>query len=226
MRLFTPCIFPTAIGLAILTLNAQDSVPDSTQQRSSVQFINAASVPNLDLEIKDFRRYDKLPQGAKIFGGHFDFTTWKIKASAGSDETAFTEKTLHKSANTASTVVVIGDFKWLLDENGQKKSLQAGILHFDHEFSSDDKPNSLTIVNGLVDRIIRVSINESEFHELPPMSHKIWKALPDGTEAKAVAGSQQIRLPVKFKGDMQAGIIAFFDREGEVCYAAMSQSPF
>jgi len=226
MRFFAHSFFPAFIGLTILTLSAQDSPPDSSPPRSSVQFINAASVPNLNLEIKDFHRYEKLSPGAKIFGGHFDFTTWKLQASAGGDETAFAEKTLNKSANTSSTVVVIGNFQWILDENGKKKNLQAAILNFDHELIGDEKPNSLTIVNGLVDKILRVSINEVEFQELPPMSHKIWHGLPEGTEAKALAGSQHIRLPVKFKGDIHAGIVAFYERDGAVRFAAMPQSPF
>jgi len=226
MKIFAHHFFAVVIGLASLTLSAQDSPSDSTPPRSSVQFINAASVPSLDLEIKDFHRYEKLTPGAKIFGGHFDFTTWKLKASAGMDETALVEKSLNKVANTASTVVVIGNFQWVLDENGKKKNLQAAILNFDHELVADEKPNSLTIVNGLVDKILRISINEAEFQELPPMSHKIWRGLPEGTEARALAGSKQIRLPVKFKGDLKAGIVAFYERDGAIRFAAMPQSPF
>ena len=118
------------------------------------------------------------------------------------------------------------EYEFTNQENGKKKNLQAAILNFDHELTGDEKPNSLTIVNGLVDKILRVSINEAEFQELPPMSHKIWRGLPEGTEAKALAGSQNIRLPVKFKGDLHAGIVTFFECDGAVRFTAMPQMPF
>lgn len=214
------------IGLTIQSLHSQESIPSPTPSRSSVQFLNAASEEHINLEIKDFHLYTKLKPGAKISGGHFDFTTWKLKATSGMDESAFVEKSLLKAPNTSSTVVLVGNFKWLLDENGKKIKLQADILNFDHELANDKNPNSLTIVNGLADKIIRVSVNESEFKEIFPMSHKTWHGLPDVSEAKAINGTQTIRLPIKYKGDLNSGIAAFFEVNGEINYAAMPQTAF
>lgn len=214
------------IGLTIQSLHSQESIPSPTPSRSSVQFLNAASEKNINLEIKDFHLYTKLKPGAKISGGHFDFTTWKLKATSGMDESAFVEKSLLKAPNTSSTVVLVGNFQWLLDENGKKIKLQADILNFDHELANDKNPNSLTIVNGLADKIIRVSVNESEFKEIFPMSYKTWHGLPDVSEAKAINGTQTIRLPIKYKGDLNSGIVAFFEVNGEINYAAMPQTAF
>jgi hypothetical protein len=219
-------LLAAVIGLTIQSLHAQEPIPSPTPSRSSVQFINATSVQFINLEIKDFHLYTKLKPGAKISGGHFDFTTWKLKATSEMDESAFVEKSLLKTPNTSSTVVLVGNFQWLLDENGKKLKLQADILNFDHELANDKNPNVLTIVNGITDKIIRVSVNESEFKEIYPMSHKTWYGLPDVSEAKAIHGKQTIRLPVKYKGDLNSGIVAFFELNGEINYAAMPQTSF
>jgi hypothetical protein len=219
-------LLAAVIGLTIQSLHAQEPIQSPTPSRSSVQFLNAASAKDINLEIKDFHIYKNLTPGTKIHGGHFDFTTWKLKATSGVDESALVEKSFVKTPNTSSTVVLVGNFQWLLDENGKKLKLQADILNFDHELANDKNPNVLTIVNGITDKIIRVSINESEFKEVYPMSHKTWYGLPDVSEAKAIHGKQTIRLPVKYKGDLNAGIVAFFELNGEINYAAMPQTAF
>jgi hypothetical protein len=195
---------------------------------SSVQFINATSVSNIKLDIKDFHQYPKLAQGAKISGGHFPFTTWKLRAQKadGSDEKAIVEKTFQKSPSTASTVVIIGNFEWKIEEEGKKKTLQAAILNFDHELGAEDKPNSLTIVNGLVDKILRVSINAAEFEELPPLSHKTYRGLPAKTETTGIVGSKEMKLPIKFNAALDSGIVAFYEKDGSVEFVASPQSRF
>jgi hypothetical protein len=195
---------------------------------SSVQFINAASVSNIKLDIKDFHQYPKLAQGAKISGGHFPFTTWKLRAQKAddSDEKAFVEKTFQKAPSTASTVVIIGNFEWKIEDEGKKKTLQAAMLNFDHELGVEDKPNSLTIVNGLVDKILRVSINAAEFEELPPLSHKTYRGLPAKTETTGIVGSKEMKLPIKFNAALDSGIIAFYEKNGSVEFVASPQSRF
>ena len=120
-------LLAAVIGLTIQSLHAQEPIPSPTPSRSSVQFINATSVQFINLEIKDFHLYTKLKPGAKISGGHFDFTTWKLKATSEMDESAFVEKSLLKTPNTSSTVVLVGNFQWLLDENGKKLKLKHAI---------------------------------------------------------------------------------------------------
>jgi len=195
---------------------------------SSVQFINATSVSNIKLDIKDFHQYPKLAQGAKISGGHFPFTTWKLRAQKAddSDEKAFVEKTFQKAPSTASTVVIIGNFEWKIENEGKKKTLQAAMLNFDHELGAEDKPNSLTIVNGLVDKILRVSINAAEFEELPPMSHKTYRGLPAKTETTGIVGSKEMKLPIKFNAALDSGIVAFYEKDGSVEFVASPQSRF
>ena len=222
-------ILTLMLGVAHFPCHSQEvTLSPTPPPASSVQFINAASVPNINLDIKDFHQYPKLTQGAKISGGHFPFTTWKLRAQQTdtSDEKAFIEKNLQKAPSTSSTVVIIGNFEWKIDKEGKKKDLQAAILNFDHELSSEDKPNSLTIVNGLVNKILRISINSSEFQELLPMSHKTYRGLPAKTEATGIAGSKEIKLPIKFNPSLDSGIIAFYEKNGSVEFVASPQSQF
>ena len=214
------------IGLTIQSLYSQEPTPSPIPSRSSVQFINAASVPGLNLEIKNFHTYKNLKPGAKILGGHFDFTTWNLKATSGLDESAFVEKQIIKSPNTSSTIIFVGNFQWQVDESGEKLKFLGDILNIDHELANDKKPNSLTIVNGLADKIIRVSVNDTSFIDIFPMKHEVWHGLPDIIEAQALDRDKTIRLPVKFKGDIRSGIVAFFDLNGELEHVAIPQKEF
>jgi hypothetical protein len=193
-----------------------------------VQFINATSVPSLDLDIKDFHKYEKIPQGTKISGGDFPFTSWKlrIQKSSADDPKAFFEKELNKAPNTSSTVVLLGNLEWKRDVRGKNQELQASILNFDHELADDEKPNSLTIVNGVIQQILRVSINASEFLEIAPMSHHTWYSLPESIEATAIIGSQQIRVPLKYNSSFQSGIVAFYEAHGTIKFTAAPRLPF
>ena len=193
-----------------------------------MQFINATSVPNVDLDIKGFHKYEKIPQGTKISGGDFSFTSWKlrIQKSGTDDPKAFFEKELNKAPQTSSTVVLLGNFEWKRDASGKKQELQAAIVNFDHELAGDEKPNTLTIVNGLIQQILRVSINESEFLEISPMSQHIWHNLPETIAATAIIGSQQIRVPLKYNGSFQSGIVAFYEADGTIKFTAAPQLPF
>lgn len=222
-------LVPLMLGVVQIPSHSQEAKPSPTPPpMSSVQFINATSISNIKLDIKDFHEYPKLAQGAKISGGHFPFTTWKLRAQKadGSDEKAIVEKTFQKSPSTASTVVIIGNFEWKIEEEGKKKTLQAAMLNFDHELGAEDKPNSLTIVNGLVDKILRVSINAAEFEELPPMSHKTYRGLPAKTETTGIVGSKEMKLPIKFNAALDSGIIAFYEKNGTVEFVASPQSRF
>ena len=221
-----------AFGLCHTVAEAEETTTPANEPppppHSSVQFINATSVPNLDLDIKGFHKYEKIPQGTKIAGGDFPFTSWKlrIQKSETDDPKAYFEKELHKSPNTASTVVLLGNLEWKQNANAKKQELQAAIINFDHELAADEKPNTLTIVNGLIQQILRVSINESEFLEIPPMSHHIWHGLPETIEATALIGSQQIRVPLKYNGSFQSGIVAFYEANGSIKFTAAPQLPF
>ena len=177
---------------------------------------------------KDFHKYEKIPQGTKISGGDFPFTSWKlrIQKSSADDPKAFFEKELNKAPNTASTVVLLGNLEWKQDASRKKQELQAAIVNFDHELATDEKPNTLTIINGLIQQILRVSINESEFLEIAPMSHHIWHSLPETIEATALIGSQQIRVPLKYNGPFQSGIVAFYEADGSIKFTAAPQLPF
>lgn len=231
----TPLIFAvllSLLGLCHTTAGAEESPNPANEPppppHSSVQFINATSVPSLDLDIKDFHKYEKIPQGTKISGGDFPFTSWKlrIQKSSADDPKAFFEKELNKAPNTASTVVLLGDFVWQRDPNGKKQELQAAILNFDHELADDEKPNTLTIVNGVIQQILRVSINASEFLEIAPMSHHTWYSLPETIETTAIIGSQQIRVPLKYNSSFQSGIVAFYEADGTIKFTAAPRLPF
>ena len=220
------------LGLCHTTARAEESPTPANEAppppHSSVQFINATSVPSLDLDIKDFHKYEKIPQGTKISGGDFPFTSWKlrIQKSSADDPKAYFEKELNKAPNTASTVVLLGNLEWKQDAVRKKQELQASILNFDHELAGDEKPNTLTIVNGLIQQILRVSINASEFLEIAPMSHHTWSSLPETIETTALIGSQQIRVPLKYNGSFQSGIVAFYEAEGIFKFTAAPQLPF
>ena len=69
------------LGVVQIPSHSQEAKPSPTPPpMSSVQFINATSVPNIKLAIKDFHEYPKLAQGAKISGGHFNpaVTAWAL----------------------------------------------------------------------------------------------------------------------------------------------------
>ena len=221
-----------AFGLCHIVAETEETTSPTNEAppspHSSVQFINATSVPNLDLDIKGFHKYEKIPQGTKISGGDFPFTSWKlrIQKSGSTDPKAYFEKELNQAPNTASTVVLLGNLEWKQDASRKKQELQAAIVNFDHELAADEKPNTLTIVNGLIQQILRVSINESEFLEIAPMSHHIWHGLPETIEATALIGSQQIRVPLKYNGSFQSGIVAFYEADGTIKFTAAPQLPF
>lgn len=225
-------ILLSLLGLCITTARSEEAPAPANEPpsppHSSVQFINATSVPNLDLDIKGFHKYEKIPQGTKISGGDFPFTSWKlrIQKNGSTDPKAYFEKELNKAPNTSSTVVLLGDFEWKRDASGKKQELQAAIVNFDHELAGDEKPNTLIIVNGLLQQILRVSISASEFLEIAPMSYHTWHGLPESIEATTLIGSQQIRVPLKYNGSFQSGIVAFYDADGTIKFTAAPQLPF
>ena len=229
---FLIAILLLAFRPCLIVANAEEN-PSPTSEpapssHSSVQFINATSVPNLDLDIKGFHKYENIPQGTKISGGDFPFSSWKLRVqkSGSTDPKAYFEKDINKAPNTASTIVFLGNFEWERDTSSKKQELQADIVNFDHELAGDEKPNTLIIVNGLLQQILRVSINGSEFLEIAPMSHHIWHGLPETIEATSLIGSQQIRVPLKYNGSFQSGIVAFYEADGTIKFTAAPQLPF
>ena len=102
-----------AFGLCHIVAETEENTSPTNEAprspHSSVQFINATSVPNLDLDIKGFHKYEKIPQGTKISGGDFPFTSWKlrIQKSGSTDPKAYFEKELNKASNSASTVGMV-----------------------------------------------------------------------------------------------------------------------
>jgi hypothetical protein len=229
MKLQYLYILSPLVMLACFSCIAQELKPSATPApASSVQLINASSIPSITLDIIDFHKYENLPQGAKISGGHFPFTTWKLRAQQTdtSDEKAFIEKNIQKSPNTSSTAVIIGNFEWKFDEDGKKKNLQAAILNIDHELGLEDAPNSLTIINGLVDKILRVSINSDDFDELSPMSQKTYRRLPNILHPKAIIENEVIKIPIKFNNEIKGGIVAFYENDRKIKFVAMPQNPF
>jgi hypothetical protein len=189
---------------------------------SDVQFINATSVPEIDLRIRDGRAYEKLRQGSRISGGAFSIVNWAVEMtpSVGATEESLVKLAFSLPNQASSTVVLAGDFVKAKDDLG-KETLRAAILPLPNNLGAGESANRLVFVNGLK-QPVKIGAPGFKEQEVPSMGVVKISALPQAITFHAVATGKPIDLPIAFV-EFQSIVIALFERDGLVDYVAMPQ---
>lgn len=149
---------------------------------------------------------------------------WEIdaKPTSSTDSNQLLTSSFTLTERQSVTLVLIGDFSLVQDANG-KESLRAAVLSVNNGGKSGQKPNRLTIVNGLPSSSVKIVIEEVGAREISPMTTQEWLELPAGIRASATANGQSLDLPIEFVPPVQNVVIALYERDGELDYVAMPQ---
>lgn len=211
-----------AFGASFPCLLYAQSPSPTPPPSSDVQFMNATSIPEIDLRIRNGRTYESLRQGARISGGVFDTLEWTLEMSpSGSPRPGVVSKlSFLVPSRASSTVVLVGDFAIQKDSEG-KAALRAAILPISNTLDAGEKANRLVCINGS-NEPIKVSAPGLEEQEIPPLGVVRFLALPEALTFSVATVGKQISLPLEFV-DFQSVAIAFFIRDGTPDYVAMPQ---
>lgn len=192
---------------------------------SSVQFINAASLEAVDLNVHNGRIYKNLQPGSRISGGAFSRQDWKLSFHpSGREEKQLTaHASLSLSRGESRAVVLIGDAR-LVHEQGERPVLRSKIFDFSSAFSDGERPNRLIVVNGHPELPLEIAPHAGIRREVPPMSSVTIAALPAAILIRAAIGKKHFDLPMEFLPPTQSVVVCFYLRAGQPDYVVMSQS--
>jgi len=191
---------------------------------SNVQVMNATSVEKVDFRVRGLRDYIGLVQGARISGGAFPITDWNLEVSptGATDQKSLITAGLKLKPGASSTFVLVGDFLLIKGQDGKEK-LRAALIDISNDFSSEERPNRLVVVNGCPDQEITVSIDGQPTKTIAPLIAGYWTSLPVGIDATAKVGAKSIPLPIEFIAPVQSAVVAFYMRGSEPDFVVMPQ---
>lgn len=201
--------------------------PESPPPESFVQFMNATSVPLVDLAIEGGRKYSSLKQGARISGGIYPQTEFSITAvpSNNPPDVQQIRANLDLKSDKASTVVLLGDWQPLekdqvLEQQSEPK-IRAKILQISHSIPAGLQPNRLTIVNGLAEQPLEVLIPDKDPIWIPAMEQASVDSLPRAFLFKATTKEKVFEIPLEFNPTKSISI-AFFQKDSDPDFTVMT----
>jgi hypothetical protein len=196
------------------------------KDESSVEWLIAPSIPQVDLEIKNFKTYTNLPQGSQIFGGRFPFVSWDAEfvPSDSDDPLKSVEAKFTATPQSSKTVVVIGDFKIQEDLETKKKFPRAKVEVFENDLNGKP-PFRLVVVNGMPEKELVIAFEgDAEYKMLLPFESLDRAKLPQKFKLSAKTGTDAFNLPFEFVENYTSAIIVFYLKDGRSQYKAISMN--
>ncbi|HEY5744777.1 MAG TPA: hypothetical protein VIU12_01765, partial [Chryseolinea sp.] len=217
-----------ALGAIIASIAVgfcEDSVvPENPAGESSVEMLNATSVPSISLAIAGLGEHPVFPQGAKIAGGAFPLTNWKLLARPknATSELGEVESEFKAQPGSSSTAVIIGDFL-VEKEEGKKPKTRAAIVVLPGEFVSPDKPNRLILINGIPDKAIEINLDNGASDVVDSLAEKRWSGLPHSVSVAAKVEGVIMKVPIEFVDPTRSAVVAFYLKDGKPAFVASAQ---
>lgn len=217
-------IFFAALSTASFALCEEADTAKKTGE-SSLEFLNAVSVPAISLKIDGLGEHPFVPQGAKIAGGAFPLTNWKllVRPRNATADMGEIESELKIQPGSSSTAVIVGDF---VIEKGDatKPKPRATILAIAGDFVDPEKPNRLVLINGIPSQNIEVKLDNGNSAILPPLAEMRWTELGSSVEVTAQIDGKSINVPIAFLAPTRSAIVAFYLKDGQPTFMASGQN--
>lgn len=144
---------------------------------SSLQIINATSVPSLALKRDDTLAYPVFAQGRQISGGPIERQRWLLDASPSDSNVSISTIEILEDRESV-TLVIVGDFSELkveaipspipagFERINSEILLRAGFLRFDNSRVAGGA-KAITVCNAVPDGELAVSLNSAAAVVLP-----------------------------------------------------------
>ena len=191
---------------------------------TSVQIVNATSVPNIALKVNGQSSYPEFAQGLYTADAPVDFLT-AVYSSKFQDLEVKSEEFVF-SPRTHQSIVILGDFSTrtppgALPQPAQPlsvpdKSYPPNILflHFPHELESQEKSLRLTVVNGIPGKVLSFSDGASSREINPGENVKVYGQSPIATY---IAKVDELEIPVLMRqeGLLRNALVVFYLKDGK-----------
>jgi len=159
---------------------------------TSVQIVNATSVPSISLEVNDRLDYPDFPQGELTSDAPTEGLIYRYKATNKSDGIAVSPKPITYKNMENQTLLLIGDFSKGAEEGKMPQPVQEKILEeklkqnppnfiarvYSHQKSVSKPPVHLRVINGMPRKVLRFKLLNNAPIDLLPGDEKEFTGEP------------------------------------------------
>ena len=221
MRAITPLL---ALNVFVAIWPAPPSQAQATAETTSVQIVNATSVPVLSLKINDILAYDTFPQGTRsgdavvpLLEAVYEAEDKRSGSKAKSDEITY-------EPGAYQSLVILGDFsttssRTLLRQPASALGRENGkhppnVLFQVCPHTPSKAPVRLRIINGMPARSLTFASSKSEVI-VRPGECAVLESQPATAQYTARVGGESIPLLMRQEGLVRNAIIVFFMKDGK-----------
>jgi hypothetical protein len=220
MRAIAPCL---ALSVLMATWPRLTTQAQTTPEMTSVQIVNATSVPILTLKVNDTLAYDTFPQGkwsgdapVRLLEAVYEAEDKRSGSKAKSDKITY-------EGGTYQSLVILGDFS----TNSPTGSLRQpdGVLNSDgkhppnvlfqvYPHTPAKAPVRLRIINGMPGERLTFANGKNEV-VVRPGECAVLESQPPTAQYTAYVGGESIPLLLRQEGVLRNAIIVFFFKDGK-----------
>ncbi|MEM1158058.1 MAG: hypothetical protein AAF571_13485 [Verrucomicrobiota bacterium] len=213
-------------------IEGQETEPEPTETlpeeivlpQTSVQIVNATSVPEISLMVDQKMYYPKFPQG--LYTG--DAPTPKLKPLYTVTDLATNTQVDHQisyDSNTHQSLIITGDFQMVpaeesktdaTEEMSDESSVEPRVnfLLLSHDLSADEQPLRYRFHNGLVDQ--KIIINDGQNGQwLEPGRILNFYGQPMVKTFTATIGDKTHSVLIRQEGSARNCTVIFYEKAGE-----------
>lgn len=218
----------TGIFVACLAASAQSPAP-SPPPTTSVQIVNATSVPNIVLKINDKTVYPNFPTANYTGDAPIKTLTAVYVAENKMGGEAAKSQSISYEPNTNQSLVIIGDFGTkappgtLLQPDSSPldpgKPFPPSVLFqvFSHAVERGDQPVRLRIINGMPGKRLKFTASQKSLEILPGFNEVITGQSPIASYSAEIDGET---LPVQLHqvSLIRNGLVVFYLKDGKPAF--------
>jgi len=217
MNFFHLGLLTSISALSFSILSAQE-----TDSFSSVQFVNATSVPSLELEVNGRVWHRKMPPARATSPGKFPFHVWKIQAGPSDAKTRL-HVTPEISRGGSYVIVFVGDFEPVKEDEPnsifKNSPKRAAAITLDNKLGASERMNRVRLVNADAEETIVATVDNQAPQHILPLQTITFSDIPAAANVKVTASSQTLDIPLLILPPSKGVTIAIFN-DGKTFRAA------
>jgi hypothetical protein len=222
----TALIFLRLAAIMILPLDSQ-ALAQALPATTSVQIVNATSVPAITLRINDRVAYENFPQGLKTADSPASLLKAVYEAEDRRTGSRATSAKITYEPGTNQSLVILGDFSTDTPPGalrhpgraltGEDKQYPPNVLFQVFSHAATEAPVRLRIINGMPGRSLTLVAGRREI-AVKPGEFAVLAGQPATARYLAKVDGENISLLMRQEGLIRNAMIIFFLKSGRPAF--------
>lgn len=198
---------------------------------TSVQIINATSVPSISLSVNGRNDYPDFPQGLYTGDAPTEMLSVKYLATDKASNASIESDLIRYEPNKNYSLIIMGDFSTdvppgQLPQPGvtyetPEKPYPPNVLFrvHSHDLKTSESPVRLTVINAMPRKNLQFGISSTPKKHIAPGSELILSNQPASFEYEAEIDGEKIPVLMNQEGNVRNALIIFYLKEGKPAFS-------